>query len=171
MSTQHDSVSKPTRRSKGNYFQGGKDAPPALAASVRLRAAFGAVDAMAVVWHGRYSQYCEEAYAELTRRCGISYHDLFKANLRAPVVQVHIDYFESLMLEEEFIVTAILIWCEGARMNVEYSITRMNGTIAATGYTVHMFVDPTGVPLLTVPPLIEKLRQRWQKGEFACLVK
>ena len=167
----NDSVSKLTRRSKGHYFHNGPDAPPALAASVRLRAAFGAVDAMAVVWHGRYSQYCEEAYAELTRCCGISYQDFFKAGLRAPVVQVHIDYFESLMLEEEFIVTARLIWCEGARMNVEYAITKLNGAIAATGYTVHMFTDSARVPLLIIPPLIETLRQRWQRGEFACLVK
>jgi acyl-CoA thioester hydrolase len=161
--------SKPTRRSKGNYFHQTPDAPPALAASVRLRAAFGAVDAMAVVWHGRYSQYCEEAYAQLTRSCGISYQDFFKAGLRAPVVQAHIDYFESLMLEEEFTVTARLVWCDGARMNVEYIFTRASGAIAATGYTVHMFTDTAGVPSLTVPPLIENLRRRWQGGEFACL--
>lgn len=166
-----DPVSRPARRSKGHYFHDVPDAPPALVASVRLRAAFSAVDAMAVVWHGRYSQYCEEAYAELTRRCGISYHDFFKAELRAPVVQAHIDYFESLMLEEEFTVTARLVWCEGARMNVEYALTKITGAIAATGYTVHMFTDPAGVPLLTVPPFIETLRRRWQQGEFACLAQ
>jgi acyl-CoA thioester hydrolase len=161
---------RPTRRSKGNYFSSLAQAPAPLTASVRLRAAFGAVDAMAVVWHGRYSQYCEEAYAQLTRQCGISYKDFFVAELRAPVVQVHIDYFESLFLEEEFIVTARLVWCEGARMNVEYAITRINGAVAATGFTVHMFTDPAGTPLLTVPPLIETLRRRWQQGEFKCLV-
>lgn len=73
------------------------------------------------------------------------------------------------MLEEEFIVTARLIWCEGARMNVEYVLTKARGTIAATGYTVQMFTDPAGVPLLTVPPLIETLRRRWRIGEFKCL--
>ncbi|MBF0387207.1 MAG: acyl-CoA thioesterase [Candidatus Omnitrophica bacterium] len=167
----NDSVSKLTRRSKGNYFFRAPDAPLPLVTSIRLRAAFGAVDAMAVVWHGRYSQYCEEAYAALARSCGISYHDFFKAQLRAPVVQVHLDYFVSLLLEEEFIVTARLIWCEGARMNVEYEITKLDGVVAATGYTVHMFTDSASLPLLTVPPLIETLRQRWQRGEFACLVK
>ncbi|MBF0593855.1 MAG: acyl-CoA thioesterase [Candidatus Omnitrophica bacterium] len=166
----NDSVSRPMRRSKGNYFQRLPDAPLPLSASVRLRAAFGAVDAMAVVWHGRYSQYCEEAYAALTRSCGISYHDFFMAQLRAPVVQVHLDYFESLRLEEEFVVTARLVWCEGARMNVEYMITKIDGVIAATGYTVHMFTDPASGPLLIVPPLIETLRRRWQQGDFACLM-
>ncbi len=165
-----DPVSRPTRRSKGRYFSGTPDAPSALVASVRLRAAFSDVDAMAVVWHGRYSLYCEEAYAELTRRCGISYHDFFKAELRAPIVQFHIDYFEPLMLEEEFAVTARLIWCEGARMNVEYAITKTGGAIATTGYTVQMFTDPSGMPLLTVPPLIETLRRRWQRGDFKCLI-
>jgi acyl-CoA thioester hydrolase len=158
-----------TRRSRGNYFQVSLDAPTALSASVRLRAAFGEVDAMAVVWHGRYPQYCEAAYAELTRRCGISYYDFFQANLRAPVVQFHIDYFASLRLEEEFTVTAKLVWCEGARLNVEYLFTQPGGAMAATGYTVHMFTDANHQPLLVVPPLIEKLRQRWRGGEFACL--
>jgi acyl-CoA thioester hydrolase len=167
----HKPVCRLTRRTKGNYFQGSPEAPAALAASVRLRVAFGAVDAMAVVWHGRYSQYCEEAYAKLTRGCGISYHDFFQAGLRAPVVQAHMDYFASLRLEEEFTVTARLVWCEGARMNVEYIFTKDGGNLAATGYTVHMFTDPTGMPLLIVPPLIEKMRQRWQQGEFACLTR
>jgi len=165
----NDSDGRATRRSKGQYFNCKADAPPALAASVRLRVSFSAVDAMAVVWHGRYSQYFEEAYAELTRSCGISYHDLYMAELRAPVVQFHFDYFASLMLEEEFVVKARLVWCEGARMNVEYEITKINGAIAARGYTVQMFTGSDGVPLLTVPPLIETLRKRWQKGEFKCL--
>jgi acyl-CoA thioester hydrolase len=162
----NDPIPRTTRRSKGHYFHDVPDAPPALVASVRLRAAFSAVDAMAVVWHGRYSQYCEEAYAELARRCGVSYHDFFNAKLRAPVVQFHIDYFESLMLEEEFVVTARFVWCEGARMNVEYALTRIGGAIVATGYTVQMFTDPQGVPLLTVPALIETLRRRWKRGEL-----
>lgn len=164
-------IARSPRRTKGDYFTVAPGAPRALSATVRLRAAFGAVDAMAIVWHGRYPQYCEEAYAELARRCGISYHDFMLADLRAPVVQFHVDYFESLMLEEEFTVTARLIWCEGARMNVEYIFTRDGGAITASGYTVHMFTDAAGAPLLSVPPLIAKLRQRWQSGEFACLAQ
>ena len=165
----NDPILSSHRRKKGDYFPPVPDAPPALTASVRLRASFGAVDAMGVVWHGRYSQYFEEAYAELTRSCGISYHDFFKAELRAPIVQVHIDYFESLMLEEEFIVTARLIWCEGARMNVEYVLSKITGAVAATGYTVQMFTNPDRVQLLTVSLLIETFRQRWLRGEFKCL--
>jgi acyl-CoA thioester hydrolase len=164
-------VCRPTRRLKGNYFQAPPGAPAALAASVRLRAAFGAVDAMAIVWHGRYAQYCEEAYAELTRQCGLSYQDFFQAGLRAPVVQAHVDYFASLRLEEEFTVTARLVWCEGARLNMEYIFTKDGGAIAAAGYTVHMFTDPDGLPLLAVPPFIGEMRRLWQQGEFACLQK
>ncbi|MBF0384403.1 MAG: acyl-CoA thioesterase [Candidatus Omnitrophica bacterium] len=165
----NEPVSKSTRRSKGSYFNSPINVLPALSAQVRLRVAFSDVDPMAVVWHGRYGQYCEKAYAELTRSCGISYHDFFQARLRAPIVQAHMDYYEPLLLEEEFTVTANLIWCEGARMNVEYVLAKTEGSIAATGYTVQMFTEHTGIPLLTIPPLIEKLRQRWLKGEFKCL--
>lgn len=167
----HNPVTRAARRSRGQYFPTVPDAPAPLAATVRLRAAFGAVDAMAVVWHGRYAQYCEEAYAAVTRQCGVSYRDFFEAGVRAPVVQSHVDYFESLVLEEEFEVTARLVWCEGARMNVEYVFTRAGGRIAAAGYTVHMFTDAAGTPFLAAPDLIEGLRRRWREGEFACLQK
>jgi acyl-CoA thioester hydrolase len=157
------------RRQKGGYFKEIKGAPRPLVASLRVRIAFSDVDAMAVAWHGRYPFYFEQAYAALTRSCGISYHDFFAAGLRAPIVQMHVDYFEPLELEEECIVSARLLWSEGARMNIEYSITKSSGTLAACGYTVQMFTDVQGTPLLIVPPFIEAIRRQWQQGELACM--
>ncbi len=164
-----DPIRPVTRRRRGNYFPECPSAPASLSAMVTLRAAFGAVDAMSIVWHGRYAQYCEEAYAALTRRCGLAYGDFYAAGVRAPVVQHHVDHFEPLRLEEEFEVRARLVWSEGARMNVEYLFTHAGGRLAAAGYSVHMFTDVEGTPLLTAPPLIESQRRRWQEGAFACL--
>ena len=159
-----------TRRSRtGKYFKRDSGAPPSLCAEVSLRCAFSDVDAMAVVWHGRYAYYFEAAYAALTRQCGISYLDLYEAQLRAPIVQMHVDYFKPLVLEELFTVKARLVWSEGARMNMEYEVMKADGSCAACGYTVQMFTDASGSPAMIVPEPIARLRRRWQEGEFACL--
>jgi len=154
-------------RRKKNYFPVLPGSPHPLAARVTRRVSFSEVDAMAVAWHGRYAYYFEEAYAELTRKCGLGYEDFFKAGLRAPIVQFHVDYFRSLFLEEEITVEARLIWDEGARINMEYTIYKADGTIAATGYTVQMFIEENGAVCLTMPKLFESCRNKWQRGEFA----
>jgi acyl-CoA thioester hydrolase len=152
---------------KKNYFKREDNSPAPIVARVKHHVAFSEVDAMAVAWHGRYAQYFELAYSELTRKCGLGYEDFYKAKLRAPIVQFHTDYFQSLYLEEEITIEARLIWDEGARINMEYSIFKANGTLAATGYTVQMFIDDAGALILTMPALLESCRARWQRGEIA----
>ncbi len=87
---------------------------------------------MAIVWHGRYPLFFEEAAEELGRRCGLSYSDFFEAGLRAPVVELHIDYFQPLFLDEEFTIRASLIWHEGSRLNTEYQLIKQDGSLASS---------------------------------------
>jgi acyl-CoA thioester hydrolase len=128
------------------------------------------VDAMGIVWYGRYAIFFEEAQAELARRCGLGYQDFYNANLRAPIVQFHVDYYQPLYLDEEFSVKASLAWSEGAKLCMEYEIIKNDASIATRGYTVQMFVDSvTKEPYAVSPELLEKLRKRWKDGEFKCL--
>ena len=137
--------------------------------SVKRRVSFGEADVMGVAWHGRYSAYFEMASVELGKKCGLSYDDFRRENLRAPIVQFHVDYHSPLFLDEEFQITAKLIWDEGARLNTEFVILKCGGEVAATGYTVQMFTDgENGVPCMIIPPLLDKCRKRWKAGEFKC---
>jgi acyl-CoA thioester hydrolase len=87
--------------------------------------------------------------------------------LRAPVAQFHIDYHRPLALDEEFTVTVSLVWSEGARLNTEYTVTREDGSIAATAYAIQMFTDAaSGEACFTSPELLERCRRRWKAGEF-----
>ena len=100
----------------------------------------------------------------------MSYQDYRKANLRAPIVQFHIDYYLPLELDDEFTVTASLVWCEGARLNTEFELMRQDSEVATTGYSVQMLLDgTTGETCLVSPDLLERLRTRWKAGEFKCL--
>jgi acyl-CoA thioester hydrolase len=156
-----------TRRKKGGYFRQGDETPAPLVVRVKRRVSFGEADVMGIAWHGRYVAFFEEASAELGRRCGLSYEEFAEANLRAPIVQLHIDYHLPLLLDEEFTVEVSGIWSEGARLNTEYAAIRSDGRIAATAYTVQMLIDgESGEACLTSPELLERCRERWKAGEL-----
>jgi acyl-CoA thioester hydrolase len=158
------------RRKKGKYFQQSEEAPAPLVVRVERRVGFNEVDAMRIVWFGRYPVYLEEGSAELGRRCGLSYKDFAGANLAAPIAQCHIDYHRPLALDEVFTITASLVWSEGARLNTEYSMAKEDGSIAATAYTVQMFIrGVSGEACFTSPELLEQLRTRWKAGELSWL--
>ena len=156
----------PMRRRKGAYFPVEPGAPKPVVARVSRWIRFSDVDPMGILWYGRYAHLIEDAYDELGRRCGMSYADFQRERLGAPVVQFHLDYFNSPVLGEKVVTTGRLHWCLGARMNIEYEIHKANGQLAAAGYTVQMFVDKQGKPYLTPPPLQEACRKRWLAGEL-----
>jgi acyl-CoA thioester hydrolase len=159
------------RRSKdGKYFERIPGAPVPLIFTVKRRVSFSEADAMGIVWYGRYPLYFEEASGELGRRCGLGYNDFYEANLRAPMIQFHIDYFQPIYLDEEFTVKATAPWCEGAKLLIEYEIRKTNGVLATCAYSVQMFTDSrTNEVLVASPELLTKVRKRWLNGEFACL--
>ena len=135
---------------------------------VRLthRVRFSDADPMGVLWHGRYAQLFEQANEELGRRCGLTYADFRKARLVAPIVQLHVDYFAPVALSEVVTIEGRMMWADGARMDIEYKVQREDWTLAATGFTVQMFVGEDGVPLLAAPEILETCRRRWSAGEL-----
>ena len=154
-------------RRKTTYFERLPGAPDPIVVEVRHRIRFNEADPMAIAWHGRYPLFFEEASEELGRRCGLSYRDFFEAGLRAPIVDLHIDYHQPLYLDEEFTIRASLIWHDGARLNTEFLLVKQDGSLATSGYTVQLFTDHrTGVPCIVSPALIDKVRKRWKAGEF-----
>ena len=157
------------RRKKDAYFGSSAGMPGPLTVYIKRRVKFSEADVMGIVWHGRYPEYFEEGSAELGRRYGLSYKDFYEAQLRAPIVQLHIDHFKSLFLDEEFTIKASLIWNEGARLNTEYSLIKEDDDgIAASGYTVQMFIDGVNGDIqIASPKILEKCRRRWKAGEFS----
>jgi acyl-CoA thioester hydrolase len=158
------------RRRKRGYFGQPDEAPAPLVVRLKRRVSFHEADVMGIAWHGRYAAFFEEGSAELGRRCGLSYEAFAEANLRAPIVQLHIDYHLPLALDEEFTVEVSGIWSEGARLNTEFAAIKSDGSPAATGYTVQMLVDArSGETCLTSPQLLEECRKRWRAGELSFL--
>lgn len=154
-------------RKRKSYFEQDENAPAPIVAEILRRVHFSEADAMGIVWYGRYSLYFEEAAEELGRICGLSYKDFYETGLRAPIVEFHIDYSRSLHLDEEFTARASLIWHEGSRLNTEYVLYKLDGTLAASGYTVQLLTEAkTGEVCIVSPALLERCHNRWKTGEF-----
>ena len=154
-------------RRKRQYFEWSPGEPAPLSCTVTRRLCFSEVDAMAVAWHGRYLEFFEAAHTELMHKAGLDYKVYRAEGLAAPMVQSHVDYFQPLRLDEIFAVEAKLFWSDGARLDVAYRIEKENGVLAASGFTVQMFVRwPDGEPFVTEPDLIVRFKERWRKGEI-----
>ncbi|MDD4098267.1 MAG: acyl-CoA thioesterase [Lentisphaeria bacterium] len=154
------------RRQK-HYFHTHPGDPAPITATVQRRLRFSEVDALAIAWHGRFLQFFEDAHTELMHKTGLTYQNYFQHDVGAPIVQAHVDYFSPLLLDEVFTVQATLFWCEGARLNVEYRVTKADGDVAATGFTVQMFYDlNTKQPCLLIPDLFQECLDQWRKGAF-----
>ncbi len=154
-------------RRKYIYFKRINDDPPPVFVRVKKRISFSEVDAMGIVWHGRYPQFFEMAAEKIGRKIGLSYKNYQENNLAAPIVQHHIDYFKPIKLEEKITIEAKLIWTNSARLNTEFTIFKQNSEIAATGYVVQMFVDSlTNDPCIIIPDIYKICCSKWENGEF-----
>jgi acyl-CoA thioester hydrolase len=128
---------------------------------------FREVDVMGFVWFGHYVGLIEEASTALLRRCALGYDEFVDAAMMSPVLELHVDYKLPLYLGETVTVKASLVWTEAARLNLEFVMHKEDGRVAATAYTVQIFVDAaTEEPCFAPPPLLENLRTRWKNGEF-----
>ncbi|UCF94667.1 MAG: acyl-CoA thioesterase [Desulfobacterales bacterium] len=148
------------------YFPVREGQPKPLRVQVRTQVRFEEVDALGIVWHGRYPSYFEDARVALGERYGIGYMDFYAHGVVAPIKKMHLDYHSSLRFQEEITVAALLHWSEAARMNFEFTIRKSNGDLATTGYTVQMMLDRNQNILVVPPPFYVAFCERWKAGEL-----
>ncbi len=153
------------RRQKGNYFPAEEGAPAPLVVSLKQRIHFSDVDPMGILWHGRYAKLFEKANEALGQLCDMTYADYYRDKIKSPIVQLHVDYFSPAKLSEEVTIIGKFIWCDGARLNIEYEVRSEDHRLIATGYTVQMFIDEEGIPLMASPAMLDRCRARWAAGE------
>lgn len=155
------------RRRGQNYFKRIEGATEPIVVEVKRRVHFNEVDVLGIVWHGRYPAYFEEGSEELGRQCGLSYKDFYEHKLHAPIVKLHIDYYQPLRLAEEFTIQSALVWDDSSRLNTEYYLLKEDKSIATRGYTIQLLTNAkTGEVCIISPPLLERLRVRWKAGEL-----
>jgi acyl-CoA thioester hydrolase len=143
------------------------DTPQPLSFSVSRRVRFEEVDALGIVWHGRYPSYFEDVREALGDNYGIGYLDFFRERVAAPLRQLHFDYLKPLSLRENFTIKAQLHWSEAARLNLTYEILNEQGELTTSGYSIQMMVDHQEQNVLMVPPpFFQTFLKRWQEQKL-----
>lgn len=149
------------------YFPHSDDLIAPLKITVKRRVRFEEVDALGIVWHGRYPGYFEDARAALGATYDVGYLDFYKNGVFAPIKKLHIDYHRPLKFDESFSIKGILHWSEAARMNYEFIIRDAHGKMATSGYSVQMMLDGSGEILVLPPPFYLEFCKKWKRGELA----
>jgi len=148
------------------YFPKSKDQPESLRVSVERTVRFEEVDALGIVWHGRYASYFEDARIALGQRYEIGYMEFYTHGVVAPIKKMHFDYHRPLRFEETVTIEGILHWSDAARMNFEFIIRNRNGEIATTGFTVQMMLDSNENILVIPPPFYVDFCNKWKAGDL-----
>lgn len=148
------------------YFPPQPDAPPPLRTVVERVVRFEEVDALGIVWHGRYPSYFEDARVALGERYGIGYHDFYGHQVLAPIRKLHADYHQPLEFGERFFIEGALHYSEAARINIEFVLRNGSEAVVTTGYTVQMMMDSNHNLLLTPPPFYLDFLARWRLGDL-----
>lgn len=136
----------------------------ALTCRKEILVRFSDVDAMKVAWHGSYVAYLEdgrEAFGIAFPK-GLGYADYFESGYVAPVVNLNINYKQSLRCGDTAIVEVRYIPTEGAKIIFEYIIYRKSDmAVMATAETTQVFTTYEGEMQYTSPDFYVEWKEKW----------
>mgnify|MGYP006300245923 FL=1 len=79
-------------------------------------------DYAGIVWHGTYISWMEEARVSYLKQLGLTFADWVKAGVDLPVVDLSLQYRQSLQLGDEALVKTTLTPRKGVRIVWQYDI-------------------------------------------------
>jgi acyl-CoA thioester hydrolase len=112
--------------------------------TTRLRVIYGDTDQMGVVYYANYLRFFEAGRNEFIRAKGLRYRDFEEAfRLRLPVAEAAVSYRVPARYDDLLDLEVSLGEVRRASARFEYRLLR-EGTVLATGHTVHACVDLEG---------------------------
>ncbi len=135
----------------------------ALKASIVTRVRFSEVDSLAIVWHGNYIHFFEDAREAFGEKYNIGYMDMYGNGYVAPLVSVHCDYKQPLKYGDCARTEITLMETPAAKVIFRYEVyNNETNALVATGETIQVFVSVTGNMLcLGMPPFFEEWKNKW----------
>jgi acyl-CoA thioester hydrolase len=109
--------------------------------TIQVVVAFHDVDALAIVWHGHYLKYLENARWALMDRLGYGYAAMAASGYSWPIIEAHVRYVRAAKFGDRLDVTASLIEWHN-RLAINYLITDSGtGTRVVRARTVQVAVE------------------------------
>lgn len=129
-----------------------------ITAEIVVKAQFYDLDPMAVVWHGNYARFLEQARCTLLDRIGYNYVEMQASGHIWPIVDMRLKYVRPIRFAQEIVVAATLVEWQN-RLKIEYRIRdRASGEVLTKAHTIQVAVlAETGELLLESPPVLTKI--------------
>lgn len=110
---------------------------------------FYETDKMSIVHNANYLRIFEEARLDHMRQSGMTYKELEDRGVLVPQIEAHVNYEQTLIYGDEFVVDIRLVEFNGVKFKYTYEIRKKDtNEITTTGYTCHCFLDEiTRMPL------------------------
>ena len=118
---------------------------PASTSVIRVR--YAETDKMGVVYYANYFVWFEVGRADLLRSLGWTYREMEHAGIALPVIEAHCGYRRPARYDDEMEIRTEGRMLSPVRMEFTYEVVkRDDGTVAASGRTVHAALDSDGRP-------------------------
>jgi acyl-CoA thioester hydrolase len=110
----------------------------------QLRVIYGDTDQMGVVYYANYLRFFEAGRTEFLRAKGARYREVEERyRLLLPVTEAHVDYKASARYDDLLTVETSLTMLKRVSARFDYRVL-CEGTLLATGHTVHACLEPGG---------------------------
>lgn len=118
---------------------------PSSVSTVRVR--YAETDKMGVVYYANYLVWFEVGRGDLLRSLGWTYREMELDGVSLPVIEAHCLYQRPARYDDEIEIRTAGRLLSPVRMEFDYEVIRRHdGTVAATGRTVHAALDTSGRP-------------------------
>lgn len=133
---------------------------------IPLTVRFNEVDSYGVAWHGHYVAWMEIGRNALAGRFGLDAEQLGELGYLAPVIDLGLKYRRPARYNEELLICTLARRTEAATLEFSCRIIAADGTVYASGRTVHALTDRSGTLQYRLPTaLAERLELlfAWQE--------
>lgn len=113
----------------------------------RYRVVFADCDPMRIMYYGNYYRLFEIGRAELFRSLGHPFPDYIEQGLYLGVIESACRYHKPARYDDLLRLRAEVTELGRARLAIGYEVAADDGTLLATGSTVHAVVDERGKPV------------------------
>ena len=111
-----------------------------LSCITEIKIRFCEVDSIKVVWHGNYVKYLEDGREDFGEKFGLQYLKIFENGFTAPVVDMRLQFKQSISVAESIIVETNYIPTKAAKIIFNYNIYKhLSQRYDGLGFIVNVY--------------------------------
>lgn len=135
-----------------------------LSCLTEIKIRFCEVDSIKVVWHGNYVKYLEDGREDFGEKFGLQYLKIFDNGFTAPVVDMKLQFKQSISVGDSIIVETIYKPTKAAKIIFDYNIyKKSDNSLVLTAQTTQVFMDLDGNLELSNPDFYEDWKNNFGK--------